>query len=199
MIIFENFPKSQPYQEFMRFYKLASSARQRNIDAITISSYNKDSNEVDSRMVNLKYIVDQEWIFFSNYKSKKAFDFLSHSQISGLIFWPDINLQLRMKAKINYSLQETSDKHFSKRNKEKNALAISSKQSRPIHTYEGVIENYNQIYKKKNILNNRPSYWGGYSFYPYSFEFWAGHNSRLNKRVLYKIAGGRWEKSFLQP
>ena len=48
------------------------------------------------------------------------------------------------------------------------------------------------ILKKINI--QRPSYWGGYSFKPYYFEFWEGQN-RLNKRTIYKRINSEWTKA----
>ena len=83
-------------------------------------------------MVNLKYIIDDEWIFFSNYNSLKAQNFLNHDQISALFYWDSINVQIRIKAKIFKTLSKFSDEHFEKRNIKKNALSISSMQSQPI-------------------------------------------------------------------
>ena len=73
----------------------------RGIEAISVSSYNQKMSEVEARYVNLKYIDDNEWIFFSNYNSPKAQQFKSHNQVSVLIFWPSINTQIRMKASIS--------------------------------------------------------------------------------------------------
>ena len=53
-------------------------------------------NEVDSRYVNLKYIKDSEWIFFSNYNSPKSIAFNAHNQVSAVIYWKSINLQIRI-------------------------------------------------------------------------------------------------------
>ena len=64
--------------------------KQKNIEAVCISSYNKVNDSVDARMVNLKYINDTEWIFFSNYNSKKAKQFIENSSISGLFFWNEV-------------------------------------------------------------------------------------------------------------
>ena len=44
-----------------------------------------------------------------------------------------------------------------------------------------------------------PEYWGGYSFTPYYFEFWKGHESRINKREVFDQIDGVWKQSFLQP
>ena len=103
-----------------------------------------------------------------------------------------------MKATINKSSAEFSDKHYSLRSKEKNALAISSLQSQPINSYQDVKNNYEHTLSSSD-LKNRPNYWGGYSFFPYYFEFWKGHESRINKREIYKNENNKWIKSFLSP
>ena len=101
-----------PHNIFAHYYKKAIKKKQKNIEAISISSFDFNLNEVESRMVNLKYIIDNEWTFFSNYKSLKAKNFESHNQISALFFWESINIQIRIKAKISKAKSELSDEHF---------------------------------------------------------------------------------------
>ena len=48
-------------------------------------------------------------------------------------------------------------------------------------------------------LKKCPDFWGGYSFTPYYFEFWEGHESRLNKREVYKKSDDIWKHFILQP
>jgi pyridoxamine 5'-phosphate oxidase len=103
-----------------------------------------------------------------------------------------------MKAQIKKTSTEYNQEYFKKRSPRKNALAISSNQSREISTYQDVINKYNKVYKNMNLLKC-PEYWGGYSFTPYCFEFWEGNESRLNKRDLYELDGGIWRHSILQP
>ena len=45
----------------------------------------------------------------------------------------------------------------------------------------------------------RPDYWGGFSFIPYYFEFWQGHNNRLNKRHVFFKDNEVWQDTYLQP
>ena len=133
---FININQSKPYKKFLKFYDEAISSEQKHIEAISISSYDTDLKEVNSRFVNLKYVNDENWIFFSNYDSPKSKDFQNHNQIAALIFWDKINVQIRMKAKIEKTSNLFSDKHFSQRSKEKNVSAISSQQSKKIDSYE---------------------------------------------------------------
>jgi len=198
MIQFNNLSQEIPYQLLKEKYDEALNAGQRGIEAISISSYNKEINEVDSRYVNLKFISNDEFIFFSNYDSPKASSFISHDQIAVLVYWPSINVQIRMKAKIRKTSNEFNQKYFVDRSEEKNALAISSNQSKPIDSYSQVKENYNKSLKNDD-LKKCPEFWGGYSFTPYYFEFWEGHESRLNKREAYEKSDDSWNHLILQP
>ncbi len=198
MIKFNNLNQEIPYKLFKCKYDDAFDADQKEIEAISISSYNTKMHEVESRYVNLKFVTNDEFIFFSNYNSPKASSFSSHKQIAALIYWSSINVQIRMKANIKKTSTEYNQKYFFDRQKEKNALAISSKQSNPIKSYRQVKENYKQTLKT-NDLNECPEYWGGFSFTPYYFEFWEGHESRINKREVFYKSNENWKHLFLQP
>mgnify|MGYP001577079851 CR=1 FL=1 len=198
MIQFNNLNQEMPYQLLKEKYDEALNAGQKGIEAISISSYNKEISEVDSRYVNLKFIINDEFIFFSNYDSPKASSFVSHNQIAALLYWPSINAQIRMKARIKKTSNEYNQKYFCDRSEEKNALAISSSQSKSIDSYNQVLENYNKSLKNDN-LKKCPGFWGGYTFTPYYFEFWEGHESRLNKREVYEKSDDSWKHLILQP
>ena len=198
MIQFNNLNQEMPYVVFKEKYNESLNAKQKNIEAISISSYNREISEVDSRYVNLKFVTNDEFIFFSNYNSPKASSFNSHNQIAALVYWPSINVQIRMRAKIKRTTDEFNQNYFFDRSEEKNALAISSNQSKPINSYSQVKENYNKSLKNDD-LKKCPEFWGGYSFIPYYFEFWEGHESRLNIREVYEKSDVSWKHFILQP
>lgn len=199
MISFINLNNQQPYVKFKYFYDLAKKNLEKNIEAINISSYDVNKKEVNSRYVNLKYIDNEDWIFFSNYKSPKAVEFENHNKIASVFYWKTINVQIRIKAIISKVSYEYSDLHFSKRDLKKNALAISSHQSELIDSYESVKNNYEKILNIIDPEVKRPSFWGGFSFRPYYFEFWEGDESRINKRNVYSIEDGMWKEFIIQP
>ena len=198
MIHFNNLNQEIPYILIKAKYDEAINAGQKGIEAISISSFNKNSSEVDSRYVNLKFITDDEFIFFSNYNSPKAAAFKSYNQIAALLYWPSINVQIRMKARIKKTSNNYNQNYFFNRLKEKNALAISSSQSKPIDSYNQIKENYNESLKNED-LKICPEYWGGYSFTPYEIEFWEGNEYRLNKRNLYRKDNSTWNHFILEP
>tara|TARA_B100000925_G_scaffold226360_1_gene174826 strand:+ start:591 stop:1187 length:597 start_codon:yes stop_codon:yes gene_type:complete len=198
MIQFKNLNQEKPYLLFKKKYDKAFEAGQKGIEAIAISTYNKVTKEVDSRYVNLKFILDDEFIFFSNYNSPKAASFSSHNQIAALVYWPSINIQIRLKAKIKKTSKDFNQKYFFERSEEKNALSISSNQSHPISSYEEVKKNYNKSLKVDD-LKECPDYWGGFSFKPYEIEFWKGNEFRLNRRDLYLKKDNKWSHTILEP
>ena len=197
MIIFEDMLKDRPYLVFKKLYDRAINNNQTNIEAVSVSSFNTKLYEVNSRFVNLKYIKKDKWIFYTNYRSPKSFDFRSHPQISAIFYWSYINVQIRIRAKITKESNLNSDKHYVKRSIEKNALAWSSDQSTKISSYDEVKEKY--FAQLNSDISKRPPYWGGYHFIPYYFEFWEGHESRLNKREVFNKIDGLWKQSYLQP
>ena len=108
MITINNLSHESPYQVFKEKYDEAINANQKNIEAICIASYSRNKKEVNSRYVNLKFLDSKEFIFFSNYNSIKAQDFISHNQITGIFFWNSINVQIRMKGLIKKTFKGPS-------------------------------------------------------------------------------------------
>ncbi len=198
MITFNNLSKDAPYKRFKKEYDKAVLKNQNIVEAICISSILKDSSLVDSRFVNLKIVKNEEFIFFSNYNSPKSKQFASHNQISAAIFWSETNLQIRMKAKIKRLSKKENDSYFKIRKKSKNALAISSNQSKKANSYEDIMSKYIDVLNKED-LTECPYYWGGFSFKPYYFEFWTGDPNRLNKRDVFSKNRGEWSEFILQP
>jgi pyridoxamine 5'-phosphate oxidase len=198
MIKFNNLNKTSPYLLFVEKYNEALAAKQQNIEAAAISTYDKNKKEVNSRYVNIKFINYDEFIFFSNYESPKANAIQSHSQIHALFYWASTNTQIRIKAKAKKTPVKFNNEYFKSRDLNKNALAISSKQSKAIDSYENVIKNFNSV-KSSEDLTKCPDNWGGYIFLPYYFEFWEGDDFRLNKRVVFDKCNNEWKKTILQP
>ena len=61
-----------------------------------------------------------------------------------------------------------------------------------------MLNNYKKALKDSN-LNQCPKHWGGFSFIPYYFEFWQGHQSRINKRDVYELNKETWIHSIIEP
>lgn len=198
MISFIDLDTSEPYQKFLSAYSKAIKHNQEEVQVMSISSYSNSLNEVNSRCVNLKFIDGKDLIFFSNYNSPKAADFEEHPQISGILYWNKLNKQIRIKGSIKRTSKKYNQKYFESRDLKKNALAISSNQSNEIESYESVLKRYKYTIQNES-LDKCPDFWGGYAITPYYFEFWEGHNERINKREAFVLKDDDWNNFFLQP
>lgn len=198
MIEFKNLSQEIPYKILKEKYDTAIDVGQDSVDAICIASYSKKTNEVNARYVNLKIIDNNEFIFFTNYESLKAKDFIDHDQITALLYWNKTNTQIRLKAKIKKTQIQFNKKYFQTRDLNKNALSISSNQSSKIESYDLVKKKYLDAFYNKD-LKKCPKYWGGFSFTPYYFEFWEGHDSRINKREAFILNNDKWSSFTLEP
>ena len=198
MINFLNNSSEKPFEILKDKYNEALLKDQSSIEAMSISSFDACTNEVNSRFVNIKYVESNNLIFFTNYSSPKSIEFASHNQIAALFYWEKINTQIRMKGNIIKTSYEFNQKHFLSRSEEKNALAISSHQSSVVDSFDEVVRKFEEA-KEKDDLYSCPEYWGGYSFTPYEIEFWEGNKNRFNKRNLYKFINSSWEHFILEP
>jgi pyridoxamine 5'-phosphate oxidase len=189
-----------PLREFKRYYDKALNAKESNIDVMALSTIDCEAMKPRSRYVNLKYIKKNKFIFFSNYLSDKGKEISNCNQVSCLFYWNSIYTQIRIEGNITKSSASLSDSHFEKRELKKNALSISSKQSKKIQSFEVVMNQYNEALSS-NDLFKRPSYWGGYSITPYYFEFWEGHKNRLNRRKAFSKLknSNKWSHFLLSP
>ena len=122
---------STPIEKLQKLYKKAVESNQILPQAVCISSIDIENDFVDSRFVNLKYVNDRDFIFFSNYLSKKGiqFDKSPNTQVTMVIYWNTLDVQVRIRGLIRKIPSDESDQHFYKRTKQKNALSISSNQS----------------------------------------------------------------------
>ena len=199
MIIFENILSIEPFSFFEDLYKNATHASQQHIEAAVVSTISEE-NKPSSRIVNIKYLIKDTFIFFSNYESNKAKDISYNPKASVLFFWDKIETQIRIEGKIGMTDSNFSDKHFNKRLYDKNITAIISKQSSENKGYEDLVKRYEDAYNEyKELVLERPKNWGGYKFIPDSFEFWFGNKSRINERIKYIKKLDGWEKQDLDP
>lgn len=198
MIEFKNLCNETPYITFKEKYDEAMNLGQKNTEAIVVTSYNPEKGEVDARFVNLKFIDFKKFVFFTNYNSPKSLAFYSNNQISAVLYWPTTKTQIRMKARIFRTSNSLNQEYFKKRSSDKNALAISSDQSKIVNSYNEILKKYKEA-KDGMDLKICPKHWGGFYFIPYYFEFWKGHDSRINNRVAFTNIDNDWSEHILQP
>lgn len=152
------------------------------------------------RMVLLKGVEDG-FVFFTNYQSRKGKELLAHPQAALTFFWAELERQVRVEGVVRKYDAEKSDAYFQSRPFESRVGAHSSPQSEEIPSREHLEEIFKgnlSRFDAKNI--QRPAFWGGFELIPDYLEFWQGRPSRLHDRIAYrKQEDGNWKIVRLAP
>ena len=188
----------------MEFFKLwfDDALKNKRIDeanAMTLTTLGLD-NYPKGRVVLLKSITKEGFIFYTNYKSEKGVSIDYHSKVGLSFFWPALERQVIIKGEIDKISPEDSNNYFSSRPKGSQIGALVSEQSKVIESRE-ILEKRMDMMKKKYARKEikRPTNWGGYVVYPKSIEFWQGRPNRLHDRVLCTLIKNSWDIKRLAP
>jgi pyridoxamine 5'-phosphate oxidase len=154
-------------------------------ESMSVSTCNQ-AGKPSSRMVLLKSVDDQGFVFFTNYGSRKA-DELEQNPFAALLFhWNMLQRQVRIEGKIERISQAESEAYFHSRGRGSQIGAWASKQSKQLDSRETLVDNvkyYEEKFTGKTVP--LPEFWGGYRVIPESIEFWQGKADRLHDRFVY--------------
>ena len=168
-------------------------------DAMTLATVDPDGAP-DARMVLLKGFGPDGFRFFSSYESAKAGQ-LSATPLGALvIYWRELDRQVRMRGPVERLSAADSDAYFSGRPRDSQLGAWASPQSRPIESRAALDERLEELQRRFDGGSiPRPESWGGFVVQHRSVEFWQGQQARLHDRFLYRPAGDGWAIERLGP
>ena len=190
---------SDPFNQFSLWMQQALDLKIHDPTAMTIATVAADG-QPSQRIVLLKNIDENGFVFYTNYESRKAIELNVNSKISLLFPWNIIDRQVKICGEARKISAEESAKYFSARPKDSQLAAIVSKQSSVLSSRASIVERFKSLqeeYKGEDIP--LPSYWGGYRVVPLEMEFWQGGASRLHDRFRYVRNGNEWEIDRLAP
>lgn len=153
-----------------------------------------------SRIVLLKEVNENGFIFFTNYNSRKGKEMEQNNFVSILFFWKELERQVRIEGKVEKIPAAKSDEYFASRPRESQIGAWSSPQSTVIEDRSILEKNEKQYadqFQNQNI--ERPQHWGGYLVIPQQIEFWQGRPGRLHDRLRYSLREKLWVIERLAP
>jgi pyridoxamine 5'-phosphate oxidase len=159
-----------------------------------------NNNQPSSRMVLLKEIKDDGFIFYTNYDSKKGHQISENHFGSLLFYWPELEKQIRIEGRIEKASEEISEEYYLARSAKRRIGAWASPQSQEIPNrkfLEDKQAKYETEFEGKSP--KRPDNWGGYVLTPYIIEFWLGRPNRLHDRIEYYLDGSEWKLRRLAP
>ena len=187
------FAGEEPFTIFRRWLEEARETEINDPDAIALATVDKEGLP-NVRMVLLRIIEDDAFVFFTNYGSKKAREAFLTNKVAFNIHWKSLRRQIRVRGYVEKEDGMIADKYFSEREVGSQTAAWASKQSETLTDRQELIERW-QSYKnqfEKNV--GRPDFWGGMRIKPIQIEFWADGQYRLHDRFLWERGLG--EKSW---
>ncbi len=194
----EGFDGDNPYELFELWMTESVENEENEPNAFVLSTVDSD-HQPSSRIVYLKDIIEKQFVFYTNYNSKKGKDIATNDKVSMLFFWPNSSRQVRIQGKCTKVAPEVSDAYFNLRPRGNRLGAWASDQS-------DELVHRTDLEKKFMDLNNqfdeeipRPDHWGGYQVEPTYFEFWQGRPSRLHDRVVFERVDNAWKIKRLNP
>ncbi len=186
-----------PWELFTIWYKEAfDSDKEPNAMALSTTDA---SGQTSNRIVYLKELLSEQFIFYTNYSSDKGNDIRENNKVSLLFFWPNAQRQLRIEGKAEKVSPEISDAYFATRPRGSQIGAWASEQSEVLISREILDTKIAELEKKYIGDVPRPPHWGGYAVTANKIEFWQGRPSRLHDRIVYEKDGDSWHIYRLNP
>jgi pyridoxamine 5'-phosphate oxidase len=153
------------------------------------------------RTVLLKGFDARGFVFFTNYRSRKAREMQDSGRASLLFFWRSVERQVRINGTVEQVGAAESDAYFATRPLDSRLSVYASRQSEVLDsraTLESRLATARATYADGQVP--RPEWWGGYRVVPDEMEFWQGRESRLHDRIQYRrSADGLWVRERLAP
>ncbi|MBF0752564.1 MULTISPECIES: pyridoxamine 5'-phosphate oxidase [unclassified Pasteurella] len=165
------------------------------MNVATVGENGKPSN----RVVLLKEVNDQGFVFFTNYHSQKGRDIANRPYVALTFFWPELERQVRIEGKAEKIPDKQSDEYFASRPYTSRIGAWASEQSAVISGYQSLLTKAALVAAKNPIHVPRPPHWGGYLVMADCMEFWQGRPSRLHDRIRYRLENDEWIRERLSP
>ncbi|XP_072980612.1 pyridoxine/pyridoxamine 5'-phosphate oxidase 1, chloroplastic [Typha angustifolia] len=179
---------ADPMDQFHKWFDEAVSAGMREPNAMALTTADKEGKP-SSRMVLLKGVDKQGFVWYTNYGSRKGHELSENPHASLLFYWNSLNRQVRVEGSVEKVSDEESERYFHSRPRGSQLGAIVSKQSSVLTGRHVLHQAYKELEEKysEGSLIPKPDYWGGYRLTPARFEFWQGQPSRLHDRLQYSL------------
>lgn len=192
---------ADPLEQFQKWFEEALNSNVLEPNAMTLAT--SDAAGIPSaRIVLLKGLADGQFVFFTNYRSRKGEELAQNPRACLLFFWKELERQVKIVGAASKISEQASTEYFQSRPKASQIGAWVSPQSQTIENRQWLEQKYAEIaakYEQAEILP-RPPQWGGFSVKPERVEFWQGRPSRLHDRLLYSLnAENIWQIERLAP
>lgn len=196
----ENRIDRDPIKQFQLWFDDAAAAKLPMPDAMSLATVTPDGRPT-ARMVLLKQVDANGFVFFTNYQSSKARQLEINPYAALVFYWPQLERQVRVEGKVAKTSADESSAYFKTRPRESQIGAWASPQSEVISARDVLEQRAHELaeqYCDREI--DCPANWGGFRLTPDRIEFWKGRVGRLHDRILYELQpDGTWTIKRLAP
>ncbi|WP_273523510.1 pyridoxamine 5'-phosphate oxidase [Rhodosalinus sediminis] len=169
-------------------------------NAIALSTVDADGLP-NARMVLLKEVEAEAFVFYTNYESAKAREIESAGKAAFVMHWKSLRRQIRVRGLTEREDGPAADAYFASRSLKSRLGAWASRQSRPLESRAALMAEVARVTARYGNSPPRPPFWGGIRIRPVEIEFWADGAFRLHDRFVWRRAapGEAWEIERLNP
>lgn len=187
-----------PIEQFKLWFDEVLAVEPHDPTAMVLSTIDEQGFP-DSRVVLLKGLEDDNFVFYTNYHSSKGLQLAKNPQAALNFYWPHMARQVRIRGLVEQLSPQHSDEYFASRPPLSQLSAIVSPQSQIIKNRAVLEEALEHLTSDKPQTISRPAHWGGYRLLPQTIEFWQGRDNRLHDRVAYCRQNNVWSHARLAP
>jgi pyridoxamine 5'-phosphate oxidase len=189
-----------PIIQFEKWFKEATDAAVPEPNAMTLSTISEDGRP-SARIVLLKGIEKDQFIFYTNYQSQKGNELDKNPACALTFFWPELERQVRIEGIAKRVDESTSENYFRSRPRGSQIGAWASPQSSIIKDRSILESRATELEKRFEGIDllPKPKQWGGFAVEPFEIEFWQGRSSRLHDRIVFYRKDNEWVNHRLAP
>ena len=197
-ICFED--SANPIDLFKKWFAAAEKSEINDPNAFSLGTATSDGRP-SVRMVLLKSLSDDGFVFYSNFNSRKGNDLKKNPKASMCFYWESLKRQVCITGEVSVINSKEADEYYNSRPYESRIGAWASSQSDVMKNRDEFIKKIKEFktkYPDKNKVP-RPSYWSGWRLKPEQIEFWLKIENRSHQRLNYRNDNGKWNKEILYP
>lgn len=194
------FAGDDPFAIARKWLSEAEASEPNDPNAIALATVDA-AGRPNVRMVLLKEIEADAFVFYTNYESKKGEELSGTPEAAFVLHWKSLRRQIRVRGSVTREDGSQADAYFDSRSLKSRIGAIASRQSRPLESRASLMADAAKIGLQQGLHPKRPDHWGGFRINPYEIEFWADGDFRLHDRFRWtrNADGDNWAIRRLYP